>query len=270
VGDWPNFWLDFWLQPVPAVRITLAYGLALALIAGYWLWRVGREARNRWEPRVAWWAVPGLALLLLAPLLEVPALFGLGAALLLLAEFWPGAYRPARERPGWAWPLVGLLSGLTLLGLIAVRGASEVALAAALTSLLAGVGGLLAWALFRARPASARLPGLEVRFARVQFPEWPDLSVTLTGRGARLVNVSGGPLRLAGWSPSGTNAWLRVRDEGGAPLNVLGAGQSAFLPLGQRTGGVRVWYLSGSRRSEPRLFRADWTPQAYADSRVLN
>nr|WP_221269812.1 hypothetical protein [Deinococcus budaensis] len=253
---------------VPAAGLTPLYGLTLALIAAYWLWRVAREARARWEPRVAWWAVPGLALLGLAPLWEVPALFGLGAALLLLAEFWPGAFRPARERPGWAWPMVGVLGGLALLGLVAAQRGSEVALAAALASLLAGLGGLSAWALYRARPA--RPPGLEVRFGQVRQPEWPDLSVTLTGQGARLVNVSGGPLRLAGWSPSGSNAWLRVRDEGGAPLNVLAAGQSAFLPLGAREGGVRVWYLPARRRSEARLFRADWTPQAYADSRVLN
>lgn len=254
---------------VPSARLTLPYALTLALIAAYWLWRVAREARARWEPRVAWWAVPGLALLLLAPLLEVPALFGLGAALLLLAEFWPGAFRPARTRPSWAWPLVGVLGGLALLGLVAVQpGREAAALVAALASLLAGLGGLSAWALYRVRPA--RLPGLEVRFGRVRQPEWPDLSVTLTGHGARLVNVSGGPLRLAGWSPSGSNAWLRVRDEGGAPLNVLAAGQSAFLPLGAREGGVRVWYLSGRRRREARLFRADWTPRAYADGRVLN
>lgn len=259
-----------WFNLSPAAGLTPLYGLALALIAAYWLWRVAREAQARWEPRAAWWAVPGLGLLLMAPVAEVPALFGLGAALLLLAEFWPGAFRPARERPGWAWPLVGVLGGLTVLALSAGQeGGSELGLVLALGALLAGLGGLTAWGLYQGRPA-ARTPGLEVRFGRVQSPEWPDLSVTLTGEGARLLNVSGGPLRLAGWSPSGTNAWLRVRDAGGTPLNVLGAGQSVFLPLGEREGGVRVWYLAGGRRTEPRLFRADWTPQAYADSRVLN
>jgi hypothetical protein len=255
--------------------MTPLYTLLLALIAAYWLGRVAREARLRWEPRVSWWSVPGLGLLWAAPLAEVPALFGLGAALLLIAEFWPGAFRPTRERPGWAWPLVGVLTGLTLLALIAVQGGTEVSLTVALGALLAGLGGLTASGLYRGRPARGRTPGLEVRFGRVQLPDgpdlnWPDLSVTLTGDGARLVNVSGAPLRLAGWSPSGVNAWLRVRDEGGAPLNVLKSGQSAFLPLDRRAGGVRVWYVPGDRRGEARLFRADWTPQAYADRRVLN
>ncbi|EYB67502.1 hypothetical protein DEIPH_ctg040orf0076 [Deinococcus phoenicis] len=261
-----------WLAPIS--HITLPYALALALIAAYWLWRVAREAGHRWVPHVSWWAVPGLGLLWTTPLADAPALFGLGAALLLLAEFWPGAFRPARVRPGWAWPAVGVVVGLTLLGLTAVRGGTDLSVTLALAALLAGLGGLLSAALYREHAAS-RLPGLEVRFGRVQFPEWPDLSVTLTERGARLVNVSDGPLRLAGWSPSGMNAWLRVRDEGGAPLNTLNAGQSAFLPLNGRAGGVRVWYVPVHRRGgrqpgEPRLFRADWTPPVYADQRVLN
>ncbi|MEW6421745.1 MAG: hypothetical protein AB1511_08460 [Deinococcota bacterium] len=256
-----------WLTPIE--QVTPLYALALALIAGYWLWRVAREARQRGVPHVAWWAVPGLALLWLTPLTAVPALFGIGAALLLLAEFWPGAFRPARARPGWTWPLVGVLVGLALLALIAAQGGSEISVMLALTALLAGLGGLLSAGLYREWSATRPL-GLEVRFARVQLPEWPDLSVTLTERGARLVNVSDGPLRLAGWSPSGMNAWLRVRTEGGAPLNTLHVGQSAFLPLSERACGVRVWYVPGHRQAQPRLFRADWTPQAYADQRVLN
>lgn len=265
--------MEPWFGLFPISRITVLYALVLALIAAYWLWRVAREARQGWEPRVSWWALPGLALLWAAPLADVPALFGLGAGALLLAEFWPGAFRPLRERPGWAWPLVGVFSGLGLLGLVAVQrgtgAGTEASVTLALMALLAGLGGLLAAGLYRGR-TRARPPGLEVRFARVQQPEWPDLSVTLTERGARLVNVSGSPLRLAGWSPTGVNAWLRVRDESGAPLNTLAAGQSAFLPLNERTGGVRVWYLPGQRHSQPRLFRADWTPQAYAGRRVLN
>ncbi|WP_019586866.1 hypothetical protein [Deinococcus apachensis] len=265
--------MEPWFSLLPISRITPPYALALALIAGYWLWRVAREARHRWAPRVSWWAVPGLALLWAAPLADVPALFGLGAAALLLAEFWPGAFRPARERPGWAWPLVGVLCGLALLALVATGGGTqagaEVPVTLALAALLAGLGGLLSAGLYRER-SRPRPPGLEVRFAPVQLPEWPDLSVTLTERGARLVNVSNGPLRLAGWSPSGVNAWLRVRTEGGTPLNTLAVGQSAFLPLNEREGGVRVWYVPGNGRAGPRLFRADWTPQAYADQRVLN
>ncbi|WP_102127057.1 hypothetical protein [Deinococcus planocerae] len=264
--------MDDWLTLAPISRLTPLYALVLGLIAAYWLWRVAGEARRRWVPRAAWWAVPGLALLWLTPLTDVPALFGVGAALLLLAEFWPGAFRPTRERPGWAWPLTFLLSGLTLLGLVAVQGGGGASVTAALAALLAGLGGLLAAGLFPAGRAAPRLPGLEVRFGRVRQPEWPDLSVTLTERGARLVNVSSGPVRVAGWSPSGVNAWLRVRDEGGLPLNRLAAGQSALLPLGERAGGVRVWYVPEGRGggAEARLFSADWTPPAYADMRVLN
>ncbi|GAA5511605.1 hypothetical protein Dcar01_00316 [Deinococcus carri] len=257
-----------WFGLTPGDQVTPQYAVALALIAGYWLWRVAREAGRRLVPRVSWWTVPGLGLLWLTPVADVPALFGLGAALLLLAEFWPGAFRPARERPAWAWPLVGVLTGLALLALDAARGGTEAAVVVALAALLAGLGGLSA-ALYRERPRSRTL-GLEVRFAPVQLPEWPDLSVTLTERGAELVNVSGKPLRLAGWSPSGMNAWLRVRTEAGTPLNTLHAGQAAFLPLNERMGGVRVWYMPTHRRAGPCLFRADWTPQAYADQRVLN
>ncbi|ABF44897.1 hypothetical protein Dgeo_0595 [Deinococcus geothermalis DSM 11300] len=254
----------------PIEHLTPPYALALALIAGYWLWRVAREAQQRRVPHVAWWAVPGLALLWLTPLAAVPALFGIGAALLLLAEFWPGAFRPARTRPGWAWPLVGVLVGLALLALVAARGGSEISVMLALAALLAGLSGLLSAGLSREHRPTRPL-GLEVRFAQVQLPEWPDLSVTLTEQGAQLVNISDVPLRLAGWSPSGMNAWLRVRTEGGTPLNTLQVGQSAFLPLSERAGGVRVWYVPGGRHpAQPRLFRADWTPQAYADRRVLN
>ncbi|MEF2278123.1 hypothetical protein V3W47_07405 [Deinococcus sp. YIM 134068] len=265
--------MDGWLDLAPISRLTLPFALALGLIAFYWLWRVAGEARRGWRPAAAWWAVPGLGLLWLTPLSDVPALFGLGAAGLLFAEFWPGAFRPARTRPGPAWPLVSLLCGLAVFALVAAGGGGAIPVTVGLAAVLAGLGGLLAVGLHREK-RPARSPGLEVRFARVRQPEWPDLSVTLTEEGARLVNVSGGPVQLAGWSPSGVNAWLRVRDEGGAPLNVLGSGQSAFLPLNGRAGGVRVWYVPGGggrgRPSEPRLFRADWTPPAYAESRVLN
>ena len=137
--------MEPWLSLLPIPRVTPPYALALGLIAAYWLWRVAREAGQRWAPRVAWWAVPGLGLLWAAPQADVPALFGLGAAALLLAEFWPGAFRPARARPGWAWPLVGVVCGLTLLALVAVRGGTgpEVSVTFALMALLAGLGGLL-------------------------------------------------------------------------------------------------------------------------------
>ena len=258
-----------WLAGGPISSITLPYTLALGLLAGYWLARVAWAARQRRVPRAAWWAVPGLTLLWATPLADVPALFGLGAALLLFAEFWPGAFRPARERPGWAWPLVGVVTGVAVLVLASLRGGTEASLGMALASSLAGLGGLLSSALFTV-PARTHVPGLEVRFAPVQLPEWPDLSVTLTERGAQLQNVSGQALWLAGWSPSGTNAWLTVRGENGVRLNTLGSGQSAFLPLNGAHGGVRVWYVPAGAPKRARLFRADWTPQMYAGTRVLN
>ncbi|MDL2345807.1 hypothetical protein QOL99_16875, partial [Deinococcus sp. MIMF12] len=121
----------------------------------------------------------------------------------------------------------------------------------------------------RPLPPARRLPGLEVRFGPTGHPEWPDLSLALTGRGARLTNVSDGPLWLAGWSPSGTNAWLRVRDDGGAPLNLLPSGGQATLPLRGWERGVRVWYVREAGSGPSQLFRADWTPPD-AGERVLN
>ncbi|SMB91342.1 hypothetical protein [Deinococcus hopiensis] len=253
----------------PIASITPAYALALGLIAGYWLLRVAWAARRRLTPHMAWWAVPGVALLWATPLTEADALFGLGAAMLLFAEFWPLAYRPARARPGWAWPTVGVVFGLAALSLAALHGSGGLSLALALTSSLAGLGGLLSAALF-SLPAARRAPGLELRFAPVQLPEWPDLSVTVTERGAQLQNVSGQALWLAGWSPADLNAWLPVRTENGRRLNTLDRGQSAFLPLGEQHSGVRVWYVPARTPEQARLFRADWTPQRYAGTRVLN
>ncbi|GAA0511773.1 hypothetical protein [Deinococcus depolymerans] len=247
--------------------------LALALIGVYWLARVGRAARLALRPAQAWWAVPGLALLLLAPLLDLPALFGLGAALLLLSEFAPGAFRPApAQLPGrWeqaGWPLVSAVLGAGLLAGGSGTGAAGAAwLPLAVSALLAGGAGLLGAAL---TPLHRRAPlGFQVRWNRTVTPEWPDLSVTVTDQGAYLKNISGRALRLAGWSPAGLNAWYRVREAGGRPLLELRSGQEALLPLTAQDSGVRVWYAP-LRVDEPHLFRADWTPPDRADARVLN
>ncbi|BBN95065.1 hypothetical protein DEGR_17980 [Deinococcus grandis] len=66
--------------------LNLPLAVTLAVLAAYWLGRVIRAARSRLAPRVTYWAAPGLGALLLAPLLDVPALFGVGAGLMLLAE----------------------------------------------------------------------------------------------------------------------------------------------------------------------------------------
>ena len=96
--------LLFPLEPLYPVSGVLA--LSIALIAAYWLVRIGREARRRFVPTVAWWTLPGLGMLLAAAILDIPALFGVGAAVLLLAEFWPGAYRRTADRPPFALSLI--------------------------------------------------------------------------------------------------------------------------------------------------------------------
>lgn len=252
----------------PLTRVSGLFAVVIGLLAAYWLLRVGREARLGWAPRVAWWSVPGLALLLFAPVLDVPALFGIGAALLLIAEYWPGAFSPARQKPSPAWPLVGVALGAVLtISIVRAPEVSSVAVGAALILLLLGTGGLLASVLY---PVSTRLPGFGVRWQTAQSPELPDLTVTLTEHGAQLRNVSRRTLNLAGWSPASVNGWLRLRDEGGRPLNTLRVGQTAFLPLDGQESGVRVWYVAGSTSAMPLLFRADWTPRVRADYRVLN
>ncbi|MDB5046166.1 MAG: hypothetical protein JWQ08_2216 [Deinococcus sp.] len=253
----------------PLTRVSGAFALMIGLLAAYWLLRVGREARLGQVPRAAWWSVPGLAMVLFAPVLDVPALFGIGAAVLLIAEFWPGAFVFSRRKPGVAWPLVSLLLGAVLtLAIVSAPEVDSVAVGAALMLLLAGAGGLISSVLYP--PAAARTPGFGVRWQAVQSPELPDLTVTLTEHGAQLRNISRRTLNLAGWSPASVNGWLRLRDEGGQPLNTLRAGQTAFLPLDGQESGVRVWYVAGGTSGTPLLFRADWTPRVHANYRVLN
>lgn len=251
-----------------ALGVGAPFAVMLALLCLYWLLRVGREARRGCVPRVAWWGVPGLCLLLLAPVLDVPALFGVGAGLLLLSEFWPAAYIRARQRPGWAWPLVALVVGGALaLNLLGPAPVSRVSALGALAGLLVGTAGLLP-PLLLPHPAPRPL-GFETRWKATVTPDFPDLSVSVTPRGAHLKNVSSRPLRLAGWTPAGINAWYRVRGEDGRALNVLRAGQVVLLPLDGEASGVRVWYAP-QHTAAPHLFRADWTPPARAGSRVLN
>lgn len=252
--------------------VSSLFALSLTLLAAYWLGRVWREARHGVRPGVAWWTVPGLLGLLLAPVLEVPALFGIGAGLLLLAEFWPLAYRRARTRPGWTWPLIAALLGVALgwsaLDRSGPGDSQTLPLVTALTLLLCGLAGLLSSAAYP-RAQRGEL-GFLTRWGRSRVPEWPDLSVTLTPSGAQIRNVSRSALRLAGWSPRSVNGWLLVRDPQGQPLNTLRAGQSAFLPLAHHEGGVRVWYVPARGPQETLLFRADWTPVQAQGSRVLN
>ncbi|PTA69851.1 hypothetical protein C8263_00300 [Deinococcus arcticus] len=258
---WPLLGTPGELSPALAVVGTL--------IAAYWLGRVGVAARRQWRPATAWWAPPGVGLLLLAPVLDVPALFGLGAALLLLAEYGPGAFRPAPDRPQVAWPLVGLVVGGALTASLQRSGLSSFTFFVTLVVLLSSAAGLLSAALFRRQPAPLAL-GFAARWKAPVTPPWPELSVTLSARGAHLRNISGARLHLAGWSPAGVNAWYRVRSEQGQPLAELAAGQEAVLPVSAYDSGVRVWYAAARTPGTPHLFRADWTPTAYAETRVLN
>ncbi|MFC4425797.1 hypothetical protein [Deinococcus navajonensis] len=255
-------------DPPNPLGLGTPFALMLVLLAVYWLLRVGREARAGFVPRVAWWGVPGLLLLLLTPVLDVPALFGVGAGLLLLSEFWPGAYVRARQRPGWAWPLVALVVGIALtLGVTAPTPLTRVGVISALAGLLVGTAGILP-ALLWPRPAPRPL-GFETRWKAAVTPDFPDLSVSVSPRGAHLKNVSSRPLQVAGWAPAGINAWYRVRGDDGRALNLLRAGQVVLLPLDDQASGVRVWYAP-QPTAAPHLFRADWTPPARAGGRVLN
>ncbi|NTY02098.1 hypothetical protein [Deinococcus sp. JMULE3] len=248
--------------------LSLPLAVTLALLAAYWLGRVTRAARARLAPRVTYWAAPGLGALLLAPMLDVPALFGVGAGLLLLAEYWPHAFVPQRIRPSPGWPLVLAVLGGGL-GVNVLRGDADpwvTAISAAL--LLAGLAGLLAAAAFRPWPVTPPLT-FASRWKTVTTPDWPELTVTLSEQGAHLRNVSGRTLRVAGWSPAGLNAWYPVRAPTGDTMQELAAGQEALLPVQAHDHGVRVWYAP-ARGETTHLFRADWTPTAHAEDRVLN
>lgn len=254
-----------------APGVTALYALTLALPLLYWWARVWRESRQERTPRHAWWSVPGLLLLLFAPIQEQPTFFALGAFALLFAEYWPRAYRSASTRPGWIWPTLGLGLGLLLLiSAVYTGGTQKLVFVVALALLLVGMAALisaLAWPI--RRPAAP--VNVWPRWANATVPEWPDLSVTLTAQGAELKNVSTRPLALSGWSPARLNGWLLVRDLHGQPLHTLSVGQTAFLPLGEQMDGIRVWYMpADDGQGQVRLFRADWTPQRYQQGRVLN
>ena len=257
------------LFPLAHTQATGLFFLTTLLPLAYWLLRVLQAAQRRRVPGVAWWAVPGWVTLLFAGLLGQPTFLALGAAALLLAEFWPRAYRPAATRPRALWPAFGAVLGLVLLFVTLAQWLAEpqpLALAAALAFLLAGAAGLVAalsW-----RPLNVRPPRPWPRIARVTVPDVPDLSLSLTRRGAQLQNVSPGPLELAGWSPERINAWLPFKDEHGQRLGALQAGQSAWVPLSENDHGLRVWYYTAASSDVPRLFRADWQPPQR--DRVLN
>lgn len=256
------------LAPGPLTGANPLYLLAVGSLGVFWLWRVWSEGRQGRRPLAAWLSLPGLLALLAAPRLDIPALFGMGAALLLLAEYGPGTYLKVKRRPRAAWLLGVLATGLALL-----VGAQWFAATGVLLGAAAGLVSALALPPAPARPPARRSLGFAARWQSARVPEWPELSLTLTQDGATLKNESAQALALAGWSPAHTNAWLLPLDttpaQGGRPLRVLEPRASAFLPLGEREGGVRVWYAPAQDLGDLRLFRADWRPSTWA-GRTLN
>ena len=252
--------------------LSLAYVLALFALSVQWLLAVWQQARVGRRPALAYLAAPGLAALLAAPLLRADPLFGLGAALLLIAAYAGGAYRPA---PGEHHGRALRRGRLLFLLLAAVGGAAQVLqLPPLVWTLWAGLLLLsLGYLLSSGRQSRQRdrtAPGLSLRFGPLTAPVWPDLELRLEGDQARLYNIGAAGLYLAGWSPSGVNGWLRPQDAKGQPLALLPRGATALLsPWPAGHSGVRVWYV---RQNEPEValvFRADWTP-LNSPQRVLN
>ncbi len=266
------------LLPFAHTQATGLFVLTTLLPAAYWLLRVLREAGQRRVPAVAWWAAPGWVTMLFAGILAQPTFFALGAAGLLLAEFWPGAYKPAALRPPALWAAFGTVLGLVLLGVTLWQWGAKpepVALAAALAAFVAGLAGLLSSLGWRPEAAQPQQAQHWARLARVSVPDQSDLSLTLTGNGtnlrAELQNVSQHTLQLAGWSPvrmTPVNAWLPFKNSAGQRVNTLRMGESTFLPLDEYDRGLRVWYMWADQDNQPLLFRADWQPPQR--DRVLN
>lgn len=251
--------------------LSLPYLLALFGLTVQWLLAVWRQAQIGRRPVLAYLAAPGLAALVAAPLLQADPLFGLGAALLLIAAYAGGAYRLAPpdhhrlalRRGRWLFLALAFMGGVGA-GLDLPAGVW--ALWAGL--MLLALGYLLSSG--RTTRPQAVPPGLALRFATLTSPTWPDLELRVEGDHARLQNVGSSRLLLAGWSPSGENGWLHPQDASGRRLSLLPRGGTALLtpwPAGQN--GVRVWYV---RQQEPEValvFRADWTPLG-SPHRVLN
>ena len=248
-------------------QLTPLYAAVLAGIAGVWLWQVSQAARKSLWPRLGVLMPLGLAALVAAPLLEVDALFGMGAAFVLIAAYWPVLrlrVAPRRNRQGAVWMSFALSLALLMLS-VQLQSAVNLllALAAALLSAAHLLFGLLA-PRRAARPAA--LPPVSQPFLRrwqgAVTPAVPDLELSLDVEAAKLLNTSGRTLHLAGWSPASGNAWLRTRSADGEWLGSLRAGETAYLvpwkPVSSAPSeGVRLWYVRDGEEATY-LFRADW------------
>ncbi|AZI42215.1 hypothetical protein EHF33_05180 [Deinococcus psychrotolerans] len=266
-------------------QLTPLYAAVLLGVAITWLWQVAKSARRSLWPRLGILMPLGLTSLLAAPVLDVPALFGMGAGLVLIAAYWPvlrlrGPPRPAEGGLMWLLLIAGLLS---VSWGVQMQSANLLFGAAALT--LYSLALLLSATLYPKRfnviaPNFKVSPTFLRRWQGAVTPAVADLELTLDVNAARLVNTSGHTLHLAGWSPASGNAWLRTRSADGELLSTLSAGETVYLmPWSPMRGGphegVRLWY---AREGEDAtyLFRADWANAwvsqgaAEAGERVLN
>ncbi len=263
-------------------QLTPLYAAVLLAAALMWLWQVAQAARRSLWPRLGVLMPLGLGSLLAAPVLDVPALFGMGAAFVLIAAYWP--VLRLRSAPScWtrSWPWLMFSAGL-LWAVGAVQVQSIAGLLGGVVLTLFAAAHLLSALLYpRRRPPAARpiSPFLR-RWHEALVPATPDLELTLDVDAARLLNTSGRTLHLAGWSPASGNAWLRARSSAGTPLTTLNAGETAYLtpwsPLDSgHSGGLRLWYARDGEEVTY-LFRADWASSwalpgdTEARQRVLN
>jgi hypothetical protein len=264
-------------------HLTPLYMLVLAAVALTWLWQVAQSARRSLWPRLGVLMPLGLGALLAAPALDVPALFGVGVGFVLIAAYYPLLrLRPPPSRQATALSVLAVLFslGLSMLA-VGTNTASGLLLAAPLTVL--SLAAVLSAALYPRRSLRKVASFSNIfthRWQPTVTPGLPDLELSLDVGTARLLNVSGRSLLLAGWSPASDNAWLRVRDAAGHPLARLAAGETAYLgPWSPMNGGpregVRLWYVRDGEDTTY-LFRADWAtswvPQGRPEQgeRVLN
>jgi hypothetical protein len=254
--------------------LSLPYLLILLCLSAQWLYTVWRRSRSWLRPQFSLLAAPGLAALMLAPLLQTEALFGFGAALLIIAAYAPASYVLATPAHAQRARTVGggLVLTLVLLGgaLLAYRLSDPAA--ATIWPLWSGlVLAALAYMLGAGQPrVQAETPGFSLRFRPSHAPSWPDLELRFDGEQARVQNIGAASLVLAGWSPTGQNSWRRPLDAQGRPLALLPRGATATLaPWPEGENGVRLWYVRQNAPTEALVFRADWT-QPDSPRRVLN
>lgn len=130
-------------------------------------------------------------------------------------------------------------------------------------------------------------------------PTVPEFGLTITHTGAKVTNETQRPLALIGWSPDNINAMLMFSDKNGKDIDILYAGQAAYLSLdfdfdsGFGFGidseaaeqGIRIWYCHPPTKKEQqqyqdkgedlppptlRLFRANWRSAEDSQKRILN